>query len=192
MTDTNKRKVLGKFFGFLHGTQRFARHQERPYHLRGQNRVLIILSKEGTLIQSQLAEIMDIRPSSMTELLSKLEERGLITRTPDENDKRVTNVSITDEGKKTIADDDSTDNMLDEIFAGLSDEELTQLDGLLDKLNDGLKAKLPDRDDEPEWGRFHHHGFGGPHGHHGHGRPPFGGPHGDPRGHGPSQFFPHD
>ncbi len=74
MADTNKRELLAKLFGFIHGSQRFARHQARPYHLRGQNRVLVILAKEGTLIQSQLAEIMDIRPSSMTELLSKLEE----------------------------------------------------------------------------------------------------------------------
>lgn len=191
MADTNKRELLGKFFGFLHGTQRFAPHQERPYHLRGQNRVLVILSKEGTLIQSQLAEIMDIRPSSMTELLSKLEERGLITRTPDENDKRVTNVAITDAGKQAIEDDDSTDDMLDQIFAGLSEDELAQLDELLSKLNTSLKEKLPDQDDEPHWGhRFPRRGFGGgPHGHHGHG---FGGPHGDPRGHGPMGFFPQD
>jgi DNA-binding MarR family transcriptional regulator len=188
MADTNKRELLAKLFGFIHGSQRFARHQARPYHLRGQNRVLVILAKEGTLIQSQLAEIMDIRPSSMTELLSKLEERGLITRTPDEKDKRVTNVSITDEGKKAIADDDSTDDMLNEIFAGLSDEELTQLSELMDKLNGSLKDKLPARDEESPWGsKFHHHGFGGGHhGPHGYGMPPFGGPH----GHGPKSFFP--
>ncbi|MDN6435285.1 MarR family winged helix-turn-helix transcriptional regulator [Lentilactobacillus parabuchneri] len=183
----DKRALLGKFFGFMHGTQRLARHQERPYHLRGQNRALVILAKEGTLIQSQLAEIMDIRPSSLTELLAKLEERGLITRTPDENDKRVTNVAITDEGKKLIQEDDSADDLLDEIFEGLSDEELTQLNDLMDKLNDSLKSKLPDRDEEP-WGP---HG----HGHHGpFGRPPFGGPHGGPHGgprgpHGPRDFF---
>ncbi len=146
MADTNKRELLAKLFGFIHGCQRFARHQARPYHLRGQNRVLVILAKEGTLIQSQLAEIMDIRPSSMTELLSKLEERGLITRTPDEKDKRVTNVSITDEGKKAIADDDSTDDMLNEIFAGLSDEELTQLSELMDNKR-FIESKLPARDE---------------------------------------------
>ncbi|GEP23971.1 MarR family transcriptional regulator [Lentilactobacillus diolivorans] len=181
---TDKNELLRKIFGFLHGSQRLARHSARPYQLRGQHRVLHVLAKEGTLIQSQLAEILDIRPSSLTELLSKLEDRGLITRTPDENDKRVTNVSLTDEGKKAIeTDEGSSDDLINSIFDGLSDEEVDQLNTLFDKLNGSLKAKLPDRDDRPD-GFHHHHGFGGPHGprgrgfggpgpHHGHG---FGGP----------------
>ncbi|MBZ2200270.1 MAG: MarR family transcriptional regulator [Lentilactobacillus hilgardii] len=176
---TNKNDLLRKIFGFLHGSQRLARHSARPYQLRGQHRVLHVLAKEGSLIQSQLAEILDIRPSSLTELLSKLEDRGLINRTPDENDKRVTNVSLTDEGKKAIeSDDSSSDDLINSIFDGLSDEEIDQLNGLFDKLNGSLKEKLPARDERPDGfpgHRHHHHGFGGP---------GFGGPHGGPHGHG--------
>ncbi len=182
----DKNETLRKLFGFLRGSQRLARHQARPYQLRGQHRVLAVLAKEGTLMQSQLAEILDIRLSSLTELLSKLADRGLITRTTDENDKRVTNVSLTDSGKEAVdGHDDNSDDLLNTLFDGLTDEELDQLNGLLDKLNTSLKEKLPDRGDRPD-GDFHHHphggfgpGFGGPHGHHG----PFGhGPHGGPRG----------
>ncbi|GAF35550.1 MarR family winged helix-turn-helix transcriptional regulator [Lentilactobacillus farraginis] len=175
---TDKNDLLRKIFGFLHGSQRLARHAARPYQLRGQHRVLHVLAKEGTLIQSQLAEILDIRPSSLTELLSKLEDRGLISRTPDENDKRVTNVTLTDAGKKAIENESGTsDKLTDDIFAGLSDEEIEQLNNLFDKLNRSLKEKLPARDERPDGfpGHHHHHGFGGP---------SFGGHHGGPRGYG--------
>lgn len=175
----DKNDLLRKIFGFLHDSQRLARHAARPYQLRGQHRVLGVLAKEGTLIQSQLAEILDIRPSSLTELLSKLEERGLITRTPDESDKRVTNVSLTEAGKQAVEGrDESDDDLLNSLFEGLTDEELDQLSGLFDKLNASLKEKLPDRDERPD-GFHHHHGFGGPrgpHGHHGPHGPGFGGP----------------
>lgn len=42
--------------------------------LTGQQRVLAILVKEDGLIQSQLAEILDIRPSSLAELMKKMEK----------------------------------------------------------------------------------------------------------------------
>lgn len=178
MTNNPKAEVLRKIFRYIHGTQRLAQMQDRPYHMHGQHRALVVLAKEGTLTQSQLAEILDIRPSSMTELLSKLEDRGLITRAADEDDKRVTNVSITDDGRKIIEnDDDSADKMLDTLFTGLSDDEVTELSQLFDKLNASLKDKLPDREFGPHGFGGHHHGF-----HHG----PFGGPH---RGfHGPKSF----
>ncbi len=38
--------------------------------------------------------------------------------------------------------------MLDQIFAGLSDDELAQLSELMDKLNTSLKEKLPDHEDD--------------------------------------------
>lgn len=180
MTKTNA-ELLRKIFGFIHRTQRLAQMQDRPYHMHGQRRALGVLAKEGTLIQSQLAEILDIRPSSLTELLSKLEDRGLITRTTDEDDKRVTKVSITDEGKKIIEnDDESADKMLDTVFEGLSDDEVNELSQLFDKLNTSLEGKLPDREEGPHGFPHHHHGFGGPH------RGPFGGHRGG--FHGPRGF----
>ncbi|EHO48929.1 MarR family winged helix-turn-helix transcriptional regulator [Lentilactobacillus kisonensis] len=181
MTKDNA-ELLRKIFGFIHGTQRMAQMQDRPYHMHGQHRALAVLAKEGTLIQSQLAEILDIRPSSLTELLSKLEDRGLITRTADEDDKRVTKVSITDDGRKLIENDhDSSSKMLDTLFEGLSADEITELSQLFDKLNASLKEKLPKREEGPHGFPHHHHGFGGG------GRGPFGGPHG--RFHGPRGSF---
>lgn len=174
---TDKNDLLRKIFGFLHGSQRLARHSARPYQLRGQHRVLHVLAKEGTLMQSQLAEILDIRPSSLTELLSKLADRGLISRTPDETDKRVINVSLTNAGKSAIENETgASDELIDSIFDGLSDEELDQLNTLFDKLNGSLKEKLPSRDDRPNGFHGHHHH------HHGFGGPGFGGPHGGPHG----------
>lgn len=45
--------------------------------LNGQQRVLAVLAKEDGLIQSQLAEILDIRPSSLAELMKKMEKTAM-------------------------------------------------------------------------------------------------------------------
>ena len=43
-----------------------------------------------------LAEKLDIRPSSLSEALDRLQEKEFITRSTDENDKRKVIVSLTD------------------------------------------------------------------------------------------------
>ncbi len=66
-------------------------------------RPLQVLADNPGVTSRELAELLDIRPSSLTELLSKLESDGLVTRTPDENDKRVSRVSLTDKGQEQAA-----------------------------------------------------------------------------------------
>ena len=53
------------------------------------------------LTPGHLAERLMISPAAMTSRLDRLEERGLVTRQPDDTDRRVTQVQLTDEGVKT-------------------------------------------------------------------------------------------
>lgn len=65
----------------------------------GAGRVISALSGKESISTSELMEMLDLRPSSMSELLSKMEEQGLIVRTASSEDKRVNLVSLTEEGK---------------------------------------------------------------------------------------------
>lgn len=51
---------------------------------------------------SELAEHMGIRPASLSEMISNLEIDGLITKTRDENDKRVTIIRISEQGQTKL------------------------------------------------------------------------------------------
>jgi DNA-binding MarR family transcriptional regulator len=71
----------------------------------------------------------------MTGKLDRLEEQGLIQRTPDPNDRRAVRLGITDSGRALVDDALTTnlsvyESMLDE----LSSTEVKDLEALLDKL----------------------------------------------------------
>ena len=52
------------------------------------------------VIQRALETIFNVQKSSMSELLSSMEEKNLIVRIPSETDNRIKNVSLTEKGKR--------------------------------------------------------------------------------------------
>ena len=65
---------------------------------RGQYSCLFILERTGPISQKELAGILRIRPASAGEILAKLEQKGLVRRTPSRADGRVLLASLTEEG----------------------------------------------------------------------------------------------
>ncbi|PKA17573.1 MarR family winged helix-turn-helix transcriptional regulator [Leptospira haakeii] len=64
--------------------------------------VLFILGKEGPLIMSELAKLLDRTNSTVTALLDKMEEFGYVKRSKPYEDERVTSAELTDKGKQTL------------------------------------------------------------------------------------------
>ena len=145
-------------------THFYHRHEEGPMMHPGQGKLLLLILRKEPVGQKELVEMLDIRPSSLSELLKKLEAKGLITRTPDEQDKRNIIVTLTDEGKtlaeKAIAGKEAQEA---KIFETLSEEERIQLGALTDKLCSAWQKELEDAGEE-EPPRGPHHGPHGPHG----------------------------
>ncbi|MDF2616482.1 MAG: MarR family transcriptional regulator, partial [Sedimentibacter sp.] len=73
---------------------------------------------------------------NMTVIIENLVKDGMVTRTIDPNDRRVNLISITEKGRKIIADNfpEHVDN-INEIFSVLSTEEKENLLKLLKKLS---------------------------------------------------------
>ena len=104
--------------------------ERRPSDHRGVRRVLRLLELgDGSLSQRELTELMDVQPGSLSELLGKMEFRGLITRERDEQDRRKVTVSLTEAGKEKAAQRGKRD-----IFAALDESEKEQLKAILSKL----------------------------------------------------------
>lgn len=77
------------------------RRQEEPGGRRLSRsvyRAMVILRKEGAMRASDLAERLDIRPASLTEQLTRMEQLGLIRREKDPDDMRVVLVVLSEQG----------------------------------------------------------------------------------------------
>lgn len=80
------------------------RYESADQHLTpNQLAVLGTLNHNGTLTVGALAAHEQVQPPSMTRIVSGLEELGLVQRSPDESDRRVTWINLTDDGDETIA-----------------------------------------------------------------------------------------
>jgi len=85
-------------------------------------------SISGTEIKSRMLD----RNSDVSRLLDRLAAKQLISRKTSADDKRATDVSITDEGLKLLTTLDNQPVNI-EAFLSLTEEEATQLSNLLDK-----------------------------------------------------------
>lgn len=109
----------------------------RPPH-RGfpRERVLTVLlnSPEG-MHQKDILEKMLIRPSSLSELIDKLESDRYVERRADENDRRATLITLTEKGRARAYEVlDERRAEAEELFSPLTEEEKKQLLALLHKL----------------------------------------------------------
>ncbi|MGD2051392.1 MAG: MarR family transcriptional regulator [Acidimicrobiia bacterium] len=68
-----------------------------------QRSVLATLDTEGPLQMGTLAAVEAVAPPSMTGIVSRLEERGLVRRSPDPGDARAVRVEATEEAKLLLA-----------------------------------------------------------------------------------------
>jgi len=68
-----------------------------------QNRILLLLSRNGPMTQRALQDEMGIQPGSLSEILSKIEQASLVEKKRSESDKRVWEIHLTDAGRESAA-----------------------------------------------------------------------------------------
>ncbi|MED4856977.1 MarR family transcriptional regulator [Bacillus atrophaeus] len=66
--------------------------------------VLASLKKHGSCKISEIAERMEVKPSAVTLMVDRLEQKNLVVRKHDTEDRRVINISLTAEGDKKFED----------------------------------------------------------------------------------------
>lgn len=108
---------------------------------RSQGKLLHILHHHGEMCSGELAERMDIRPSSLTEKLAKLEEAGLVQRRPDPQDSRRTLVALGEAGLKLAESETPGRNPGDQEMAqALTPEEAAAFAALCKKISDHMES----------------------------------------------------
>ena len=127
--DFLKRRVdEGDLMELLDMAGRMVQRRPRGGPARGQALVLSILAGREALSQRELQQMLGIQPGSLSELLSKLEGKGLLTREKGE-DRRGNLLRITEAGRQAIPQVDAEDE--DDPFAPLSGDQQDQLAALL-------------------------------------------------------------
>jgi len=100
---------------------------------------MAVLLNSGDLPMGELAAAEKMQPPSMTRIVNGLEERGLVTRSADQHDRRSSRVSLTESGRQILlADRRRRDQWLARRIAELEPEEhevLRQCVRILEKVN---------------------------------------------------------
>ena len=141
---------VGRLGGLLH---RYTKHQAEAHGrfgdpLRGQGRLLTLLKAKPVTTQKELSFLLDMRQQSLSELLSKLEEKGFITREKSDEDARVMMIKLTDAGRQAAPDLTDIDPNED-VFDCLTDEEKDQFGEYIVKVTKSLEQKLVAMGDDP-------------------------------------------
>lgn len=124
-----------------------------------QKRILIILKESGTLTQKELTERLGIQPGSASEILSKLESAGLITRTQNETDRRTTDILLTDTGTQLALEAaEQRQKRHEAMFSCLTPEEKATLLSLLEKIHTDWESRFAKSPAQDCHGNRHHGG----------------------------------
>ena len=104
----------------------------------GQGRILAILLDRKSMTQKELQDILRIQPGSVSEILTKLEEKGLIRRQKDEEDRRRSVIELTDSGHEAAVHQEQQEDGTP-TFAALSEQEQEEMKKMLAKLLESWK-----------------------------------------------------
>jgi len=101
----------------------------------GQDRLLQELWQEDGMTQRELIDRLSVEPPTVTGILQRLEREGFLTRRPDEENRRIQRVYLTDAGRKLEGPVREVWREVESSFlSGLSSADRRQLQGLLVRL----------------------------------------------------------
>lgn len=113
---------------------------------RAQWAVLVKLERHEGLKQSDLAEYLDIQPITLTRLVDRLCDNGLIERRPDPNDRRAKRLYLTPAARPLL---DRISAQIEEIaetvLAGVDAAAVDALLGQLGLARENLRQAIADR-----------------------------------------------
>jgi len=111
-------------------------------------RLLECVSAFPGVSSRELCEALDLRPSSLSEMLARAERDGLLIRRADEEDRRLLRISLTEKGKAAVREmEDRRDGDARKKASCLTEEEKEQFCALCEKLGrhiESLALELPE------------------------------------------------
>jgi MarR family transcriptional regulator for hemolysin len=144
-----EREMAFKIMDVARLLKTFADQRARFYGMtRAQWAVLVRLDLSEGLKQSELAELLDLQPITLTRLLDRLAHNGLIERRADPNDRRANRLFLTPAARPLLErlSDVGTDMMktvLDGVDAKAIERMLRELETMLENLRGAINRNSP-------------------------------------------------
>jgi DNA-binding MarR family transcriptional regulator len=108
---------------------------------RAQATLLCRLFDHDGMTQSEIAEQLSVQGATITNILQRMEETGLVTRRRDRDDNRLMRVYLTDAGRKQErAITDQFMKVEEAIFEGLGQQERIVLRRILKQMLQNMNA----------------------------------------------------
>ncbi|WP_314579953.1 MarR family transcriptional regulator [uncultured Streptococcus sp.] len=124
--------------------QKLLRHDPDSLYRSEQGKILAVLwnSKTGCATATDIALETGLANNTLTTMLKKLEEQGLVTFSQCGSDKRKKYVKLTDQGWSQKEVGQRVSQRLDTIcYKGFSEEEIRQFEGFQERILANLKEK---------------------------------------------------
>jgi DNA-binding MarR family transcriptional regulator len=112
-----------------------------------QLKILTLVSHTDLIGVSDVATFLGVSPAAASKTVARLVENELLERSSAPDDRRVQRLSLTAEGRRLLADfDTTTDRMLDDLFGEIDSSRYHRLASALDRLS-VVVAEQSDRSD---------------------------------------------
>ena len=101
----------------------------------GQDRALCQLWKEDGITQIQLSERMGCEPPTVSNMVNKLENYGLVQRSRDKKDARISRVYLTDRGREIhVPVSEIWNKQQEKLLQGIQQDELVLVKRILQQM----------------------------------------------------------
>jgi DNA-binding MarR family transcriptional regulator len=111
---------------------------------RAQWKVLFRLTRQPGLRQIELADMLDIEPITLSRIVDRLEEAGLVERLADPADRRAWRLHVTAKAQPLVAKLGAlADEMIAEAFAGIDPKDIEITREVLGKVRENASRATP-------------------------------------------------
>lgn len=106
-----------------------------------QGRILYVLWQGDDIPISALSAQTGLANTTLTSMLDRMEQSGLVQRVPARNDRRKINILLTDKAKALQGDYERISQEMNELYyIGFTEEEIRQFEGYLLRILDNLEG----------------------------------------------------
>lgn len=107
-----------------------------------QGKILYVLWQKDHISIVELSALVGLAKTTLTSMLDRMEESGLIERVPDANDRRKCILVLTERARSLQEKYEQVSQEMNDIyFQGFCDEEIKEFEGYLQRVLNNIKEK---------------------------------------------------
>ena len=147
VTDEKKKEYLAQVFALLKKREALVINNQKTYfnqtELRMIGEILSASSQSRRLISTQLAKLIGVTRSAVSQIVNRLEMRGIVKRVPDEVDKKIAYIELTDTAMEKYGKDlQSTSDFVAIVVTEFGEDKFNKMCKLFGDFIDLIEKKM--------------------------------------------------